>query len=306
MIFTTGVFFLLYDGVLMKILMFGMHKGGTGKTLLSRLASEYFPKKGFRTLGIDLDNQCNYSRRFLNMDIDHDSAEGILPPIHPDYDPKDIDDSNWDGRSSIADIFFNEPVLPYKSKINNLDICPGHPTKLLDAERVRKHEEHLIYDKLKEFLHLPELQKTYDLVIIDTPPSRGPLTIAALKAATHLVIPSLMETQSIEGLYGMMQLFKIENLNREQKSQLVLIGIQPNQFRGQTKQHKEIFNGLKKSKQLSKYLMATPIGMRSIFSEVDQSGATPPSVFDAPKTNKAQVEATKLCKHIEKRIFVHG
>lgn len=290
----------------MKILMFGMHKGGTGKTLLSRLASEYFPKKGFKTLGIDLDNQCNYSRRFLNMEIDYDSTEGILPPIHPDYDPKDSEDTNWDGRSSIADIFFNEPILPYKTRIENLDICPGHPTKLLDAERVRKHEEHTIHDKLKEFLYLPDLQNTYDLVIIDTPPSRGPLTIAALKAATHLVIPSLMETQSIEGLYGMMQLFKIENLNRDRDSQLNLIGIQPNQFRSQTRQHQEILNGLKKSKQLSKYVMKTPIGMRSIFSEVDQSGATPPSVFEAQNTNKAKIEATNLCKYIEKKVFSNG
>ena len=139
--------------IAMKILVVGMHKGGVGKTLLSRLFSEYFPQKGYRTLGIDLDNQCNYSRRFINMDIDHNSVEGILPPIHPLYDPLDPEDKNWNGRSSAADSVFDGPVLPYSTKYENLQIAPGHPVKLLDAERVRKNEEYKVHEKLKNFLY---------------------------------------------------------------------------------------------------------------------------------------------------------
>lgn len=40
----------------MKILVTGLHKGGTGKTLLSRLASKYFSDKDYRTLDTDLKN----------------------------------------------------------------------------------------------------------------------------------------------------------------------------------------------------------------------------------------------------------
>ena len=287
----------------MKILVVGMHKGGVGKTLLSRLFSEYFATKGYKTLGIDLDNQCNYSRRFLNMDINHNSPEGILPPIHPEYDPSDLEDKDWDGRSSIADVFFNEPVLPYPTKYKNLSIAPGHPIKLLDAERVRKQEEHIIHDKLKIFLELPELTSKYEIVIIDTPPSRGPLTIAALRAASHIIIPAVMETQSIEGLYGMMQLFKIECMNRDHKSTLELIGIQPNMFK-ETRQHKFILSNLQNSNHISKFLLPLTLGHRTIFSEVDQTGVAPPSVFEAKKTDKARIEAIALCDLVEKRLFI--
>ena len=279
-----------------------MHKGGVGKTLLSRLFSEYFPEKGYRALGIDLDNQCNYSRRFLHMDIDHDAAEGVLPPIHPEFNELDPDDKNWDGRSTIADVFFDEAVLPYTTKHKNLFIAPGHPTKLLDAERVRKNEEHIVHDKLKAFLNIPALKEQYDLVIVDTPPSRGPLTIAALRAATHIIIPAVMETQSIEGLYGMMQLFKIENMNRNHEEKLQLIGIQPNMFKG-TRQHKVLLESLKNSDQLSKFLIPTILGHRTLFSEVDQSGTTPPSVFEANKADKAKIEATSLCQYVEGKLF---
>lgn len=287
----------------MKILVIGMHKGGVGKTLLSRLLSEYFAINNYKILGIDLDNQCNYSRRFLNMEINHDSPEGILPPIHPEYNPADPEDKDWDGRSSIADIFFNEPVLPYPTKYKTLAIAPGHPIKLLDAERVRKQEEHIIHDRLKIFLDLPSLTSKYEIVIIDTPPSRGPLTIAALRAASHIIIPAVMETQSIEGLYGMMQLFKIESMNREHKKALELIGIQPNMFK-ETRQHKFILNSLRNSDNISKFLLPNTVGHRTIFSEVDQIGITPPSVFEAKKTDKARIEAIRLCELVEKRMFV--
>ena len=286
----------------MKVLAAVMHKGGVGKTLLSKIFSEYFTLKGFSTLGIDLDNQCNYSRRFLEMEINHDTEEGVLPPIHPAYDPNDKDDADWDGRSSIADLFFDEPVLPYSTKTKNLDICPSHPTRLLDAERVRKNEEHLVHVKLKDFLSIEDIQKKYEIVIIDTAPSRGPLTIAALKAATHIVIPAVMEPQSIEGLYGMLQLYKTENLNRDPNNQLKLIGIQPNMFKA-TRQHKEILDNLKNSGKISQYLMPSTLGHRTIFSEVDQDGCVPHSVFAAKKLDKARLEATEMCEHVQKRLF---
>lgn len=288
---------------LMKILVIGMHKGGVGKTLLARILSEYFALNNYKTLGIDLDCQCNYSRRFIQMDIDYDSPEGVLPPIHPEFDSEK--DTDWDGRSSIADIYFNEPVLAYQSRVDGLDIFPGHPTKLVDAERVRKKDEHIVHEKLKNLLDNEEIKKIYDIVIIDTPPARGPLTIAALRAASHIIIPALMETQSMEGLYGMLQLYKIENLNRSEHEQLDLIGIQPNMFKN-TKQHKHILNQIKESKKLSQYLSPVTLGHRTIFSEVDAKGATPPSVFNASNTNKAKQEATQMCEYVQKRIFNDG
>ena len=44
---------------------------------------------------------------------------------------------DWDGRSSIAGIFFGEMVFPYSTYIKTLEIAPSHSSKLLLAEAVR-------------------------------------------------------------------------------------------------------------------------------------------------------------------------
>ncbi len=59
--------------------------------------------------------------------------------------------------------------------------------------------------------------------------SKGPLTIAAIKAASHVVIPAQMEQFSIEGIYGMLQLWKQESYSRPTERPINLIGILPNQ-----------------------------------------------------------------------------
>ena len=82
-----------------------------------------------------------------------------------------------------------------------------------------------------KFLSCKEVQKEYEVVIIDTAPSKGPLTISAIKAATHIIIPSVMEAQPIQGIYGMMQLWMQESLAREEGRAIELVGILPNLFR---------------------------------------------------------------------------
>jgi len=106
-------------------------------------------------------------------------------------DPEDVE---WDGRSSIAEIFYGQGVVPYPTYVKNMDIAPGHAEKLLTAESVRRSEVvDKVHKQLANFLNSPDVQAAYDCVVIDTAPSKGPLTISVMKAATHIVIPSVME-----------------------------------------------------------------------------------------------------------------
>jgi chromosome partitioning protein len=90
----------------MEIIAFVNNKGGVGKTTCSRTMAEYLSKVKKRpTLAIDFDPQCNFSHQYLHMEIDPAAPEGLMPPIHPDYDSADPDDNDWEGRSSIAEIF---------------------------------------------------------------------------------------------------------------------------------------------------------------------------------------------------------
>ncbi len=288
----------------MKIIAPANNKGGVGKTKVSILLAEYIPrylKK--RVLAIDFDPQCNFSQRFLNMELDPSAPEGRIPPIHPDYDPSDPENNGWDGRSSIADIFFDPGIIPYPTYIENLDLAPGHSDRLLAAEAVRRNEvTEKVYNQLDIFLNLPEVNDAYDVIIIDTPPSKGPLTVSAFRAATDVLIPSVMEEQPIQGIYGMLQLWMQESIRRDKSKPLNLVGILPNMFRP-INLHRDMLEDLKKNEGTSKYIMPVQLSLRTAFAEVDAEGATPKTIFDLPDSNPAKKEALAACEYICKRIF---
>jgi chromosome partitioning protein len=289
----------------MKIIVPTNNKGGVGKTKISTILSEYFSvvlKK--KTLAIDFDPQCNLSRRFLKMDVDPNSYQGYQPPIHPDYDPNDPDeDTSWDGRSSIANIFFGGPVIPYPTFIKDLDITPADADHLLLAEAVRRSEvAEKVYRQLDRFLSCEDVQEAYEIVIVDTAPSKGPLTVSAIKAATHIIIPSIMEPQPIQGIFGMMQLWMQESLSRAADKPIKLVGILPNIYR-QNNLHKDMLESLKANPSISKYIMPVMLGQRVAYAEVDADGAMPRSIFDLNGSDPAKKEALAMCQFIAEKVF---
>jgi chromosome partitioning protein len=289
----------------MKIIVPTNNKGGVGKTKVSMILAEYFSYVcNKKTLVIDFDPQCNLSRRFIQMELDPSSPQGYYPPLHPDYDPEDPnEDSSWDGRSSIANIFFGQPVITYPTFIKNLDIAPANADQLLLAEAVRRTEvAEKVHRQMHKFLSCKDVQDEYEVVIIDTAPSKGPLTISAIKAATHIIIPSIMEAQPIQGIYGMMQLWMQESLIREDGRPIKLIGILPNIFR-QNNLHRDMLESLKTNPDISKYIMPVSLGQRVAFAEVDVDGAVPRSIFDLSDGELAKQEAMKMCKFVEQRVF---
>ncbi len=288
-----------------KVLVCATNKGGEGKTTTSINLAEYASlvlKK--RVLLIDLDPQANLSGRYIPMDYDPTYKSGKIPPIHPDYDVKQ--DDQWDGRSSIANIFYGEEAVPYPTSIDQLELLPSHSQKLLEAEAVTKNEVlEKVHMQLKYFVELPELQKSYDLVIIDTPPSKGPLTIAAIKAATHLIIPAQMEQFSIEGIYGMLQLWKQESYKRPKTAPITLVGILPNKYRD-INLHKEFLDSLRQMPGIGNYVLPNPIKVRAVYSEILVEGARPKSIFELKETHVAREECEATCREILNKVFDHG
>ncbi len=290
----------------MKIIAFLNNKGGVGKTTCSRTMAEYLSKvKNKPTLAIDFDPQCNFSHQYLKMEIDPGAPEGLMPPIHPDYDPDDDEDNEWDGRSSIAEIFYGQGVVPYPTYIEHLDLAPGHAEKLLAAEAVRRTDVvEKVHKQLTNFLSSPDVKSTYDTVVIDTAPSKGPLTVSVIKAATHIIIPSVMEEQPVQGIYGMLQLWMQESLAREKNRPLKLIGILPNMFK-QTRLHKDILTSLQDNTAIGKYIMPVKLSQRIVFAEIDSEDATPRSIFDLQNNHVARAEAAEVCEFIAERIYTN-
>lgn len=290
---------------MIKVIVNATHKGGEGKTTNSIVMAEYLALiENKRVLSIDLDPQANFSGRYLPMNYDPAYEGGKIPPLHPDYEPEI--DKDWNGRSGIANIFYGEEVIPYSTLIPNLEIAPAHSIKLQEAEAVTKLEvKDKVHLQLKRFIEQPEVQACYDVMIIDTPPSKGPLTISAIKAATHLIIPAQMEQFSIEGIYGMLQLWKQETYSRMKDNPIELIGILPNQVRN-INIHKSFLNDLRNKEFTSKYVIPFEIKKRAIYTEILAEDANPRSIFELPKKSIERREYEDVCKYITTKVFKNG
>lgn len=284
---------------ILKILCVSQNKGGVGKTSLCKILAVGFARMGQRVLAIDLDAQCNLSKRFLEMVRDPELPDGSWPPVHPDYDPDE--DFDWIGTSSSADIFTAGQVVPYPSGIENLEILPGNGEALRAIEQVTIEDAVArVHGALRAFLRKEEVAAAYDLIIIDTPPSKGPLVHSAIRAATHVVVPSVMEPNSVEGLEGMFALWMQESRTRADNDEIVNVGILPNMFRSNVALHEGIRQSILKDPLLGPMMLPLQLAQRTAFAESDHDSARPGSVFTLPAKNAARREAEDVVKHIAK------
>jgi len=285
----------------MRILAVAGNKGGVGKTSLTRLLAEYFGRTGRVVLAIDLDPQSNLSRRFIEMDYDPSDPDGVLPPLHPDYEDGDPD---WNGRSSSADVYFNGEVYPYPTRWDSLHLLPGHGPRLRTVELVTEDEvKEKVINRLRDFLAMADVRNAFELVLIDTSPSKGPLNRSAMRAATHLLFPTTMEPQAIEGLQGMMQMWRREQATREVDDPCEIVAIQPNLARHNVALHEGYLDGLRNDERVGSLVSPVLLHQRIAFAEADHPEAEPKSVFELPDRNAAREEASAFCQYVERRLF---
>lgn len=213
-----------------KIVVVANNKGGVGKSLISQLISTYIAfKKDKKVLVLDFDPQGNMSYRFLK-DTRMRDMSNYKPPIHPDYDPADDEDDGWDGKSSALDMWTNNPVVPYPTDLENLDILPSNAALIKDIESFEySNTLEEIVQRPYDFFNMDDfIDCGYELILIDTPPAKGPLTQGAIRAATHVLIPLELSNKSLQGLAGMVDLVNRQNVYRPANNQAKIIGLLKN------------------------------------------------------------------------------
>lgn len=286
-----------------KILTVAQQKGGVGKTTWTRILAEYFALiRKVRVLVIDLDPQCNLSQRFLQMERDPVADDGVIPPIHPDFDAA-VDGAVWDGRSPITNIFLGRIVVPYTTYVPGIDILPGYGSQLQQVVKASESElKERIIKRLAEFLRSTEVQEAYDIILIDTPPSKNPLTEAALRASTQLMIPIEMEPQAAEGLVSMLNFWRAEQRLRSPGDPLTLVGMLPNKVR-KVALHQGILQSLREHRVLAPYILPFDAAQRIAYAESDHAEAKPKSVLHLPERDETRAEAMLVCRHVEGEVF---
>ncbi len=106
----------------------------------------------------------------------------------------------------------------------NLDVAVVRPEGMAQAERVLTSDLAEGIYALEEYLE--PLRSAYAVIVVDTPPSAGAMTLNALVAADFVLVPMELTKLGVDGLRETLTV--IERIRRRQNPHLKILGIAPN------------------------------------------------------------------------------
>jgi chromosome partitioning protein len=157
-----------------KVYAFANQKGGVGKTTTAINLAACLAEAGERALVVDLDPQANATSG-LGMRANGTSTYDLL-----------------DGAPLVA--------LAKATRFPNLFLVPSKPELAGAAVELSQRADGERY--LAEALQHAD---GFDFVLLDCPPSLGPLTVNALAASDRVIVPVQTEYYALEGLAQLVQ-----------------------------------------------------------------------------------------------------
>ena len=229
-------------------------KGGSGKTTTTHALGSGLSKRGYRVLFIDLDGQAN-----LTITLEADQTKGKTLDMLME-------------RIKISEII---------QETQSGDVIAGN-------ESLFQADIDILTDTGREYRlreALDEIKKSYDYIIIDTPPALNILTINALVASSLVIIASKAGDYSLIGVERVGTI--IEDIKKYSNKNLIVKGVLLTQFNERTRLNKDFAVAINKfAKSLGSKVFKTPIRNSIV---IEEAQARRMSLFDyAPRSNVAQ------------------
>ena len=203
---------------LTKVISIANQKGGVGKTTCSINLGGALAERGYRVLCVDMDPQANMT---VGLGI-----------------------SLSDVRHSMADVLSEERIaldeIVRATETPGLWIVPA--TLELASTEVGLFtaigREMVLRDALDGWV-----ERQFDVVIIDCPPTLGLLTINALVASSRVIIPVQTQYYAIKGLTALIKV--INTIKLKLNHDLEVLGLLPTFFDGRTVLAREMLANLR-------------------------------------------------------------
>ncbi len=192
-------------------------KGGVGKTTLTAHLGAALARRGYRVLFIDLDlqgsltslllPQAEINERFGSKSL----LQHFLHQAAADHRTRIVDYAApiWDGRAGIVGT---------TDRLAYAELALTLRWLLLSGERDTRF-------LLRKALHLKEVNKDYDVVLLDCPPLINISCVNAFAASDYLLVPVLPSQKAAERVPILLSHLREESFRRNVNSDLKVMGL---------------------------------------------------------------------------------
>jgi chromosome partitioning protein len=253
--------------MMVKKIIVSNQKGGVGKTTTAVNLGAYLAQMGKKVLLIDLDSQGNLSSA-VSADVKGNTSYDVMV-----------------GKCAPQEAYQETPV-------QNLTVIAGGINLAgLNVE--------LVNELAREFFlknSLASVEKDWDYIIADCPPSLGLVTINAMCWAEHIIIPLQCEYFAMEGLSLLMR--TINNVKKQLNPRLDILGILFTMFSIRTRLANEVVEDV--TNYFPDKVFETKIPRNVRLSEAPSHGL-PINIYDRSSTGAESYSlfAEEVVKRVE-------